>query len=214
MKYSLTDFPAHLTMVGELNGKGAYEAAGRRIRPYPPFVTAPQSVASQGDLVIKPQFCDVVVYPEVFLVIGEDIEIGQGSEKAVMGYGIALGMYQRSLANDAKAKGAAPRDLGCCHWYQLQSDATHIIGTEIKKTDTDELKLRLCIGESETVYDMAQMIWKPDKFLSQMSLLAQFRKNDMVFMGPVDAVQPLNGQKKITIKSNVFDDLIIEVKYL
>ncbi len=213
MKYDVKDFPAHLTMVGELNGEGAYKAAGRRIMPYPPFVTAPQSVASQGAL-IKKSYSDVVVYPELFLVIGEDIKVGEGSEKAVMGYGISLGMYQRSLIKDCEAKGGMPRDLGCCHWYQLQSDGTHIIGKElIEELDMDGCVLTMSIGDKEKRYNMAGMIWKPDKFLAEMSLLAHFRKNDMIFMGPVDAPMALEGQEKIVVKSDTFGEFEIDVRY-
>ena len=214
MKYNINEFPAHLTMVGELNGKGAYKAAGRRIRPYPPFVTAPQSVASRGALVVKKSYSDIVVYPELFLVIGEDVKVDEGSEKAVMGYGVSLGMYQNSLVNECQTKKGMPRDLGCCHWYQLQSDGTHIIGDEfLEVLDTDKCVLTLCIGDIRKEYNMADMIWRPDKFLSEMSLLAHFRKNDMVFMGPVDAPAALDGQEKIVIESDVFGQLGVDVKY-
>lgn len=214
MKYDLKKFPAHLTLVGELNGRGAYEAAGRRIRPYPPFVTAPQTVAVHDELVIKPNFTDVVVYPELFMVIGEDVEIGEGSEKAVLGYGISLGMYQNSLVDEAKTKGGTARDLSCCHWYQLQSDGTHVVGTElIEKLDIDNCKFTLFLGERRKVYDMEDMIWQPDKFLSEMSLLAHFRKNDIVFLGPVSAPLELKGETKAVVKSDVFGDFEVGIKY-
>lgn len=215
MKYNIAEFPAHLTFVGELNGEGAYAAAGRRIMPYPAFVTAPQSVAKHGELVIEPHFTDVVVYPELFLVIGENVEVGKGNEKAVLGYGVSLGMYQNSLVEEAKAKGGTPRDLVCCHWYQLQSDGTHIVGGElIEKLDTNKCKLTLTIGNEEKTYDMADLMWEPDKLLSEMSLLAHFRKNDMVFMGPVDAPMPIGDAKKVVIKSNVFSEFAVDVRYV
>lgn len=214
MKYSIAEFPAHLTLVGELNGEGAYTAAGRRIRPYPSFVTAPQSVAKHGELVIEPHFIDAVVYPELFLVIGEDVEVGKGSEKAVLGYGVSLTMYQNSLLEEAKSKGGTPRDLGCCHWYQLQSDGTHIIGGELKEQmDICKCKLSLTIGNEEKTYDMVDMIWKPDKLLSEMSLLAHFRKNDMVFMGPVDAPMAIGNAERILIKSSDFGEFAVDVRY-
>lgn len=214
MKYNIVEFPAHLTLVGEFNGECAYAAAGRRIRPYPAFVTAPQSIAKHGELVIEPHFIDVVVYPELFLVIGEDVEVGKGSERAVLGYGISLSMYQNSLVEEAKVKGGTPRDLGCCHWYQLQSDGTHIIGEELKEhIDICKCKLTLRIGSEEKIYNMADMMWKPDNLLSEMSLLAHFRKNDMVFLGPVDAPMPIGDAEKIVIKSSDFGEFAVDVRY-
>lgn len=214
MRYKLSEFSAHLTLIGELNGEGAYAVAGRRIRPYPAFVTAPQSVAKHGGLVIEPHFIDVVVYPELFLVIKEDIAVGMGSERDVLGYGVSLAMYQNSLVEEAKAKGGTPRDLCCCHWYQLQSDGTHIIGEELREQlDICKCKLALKIGNEEKTYDMADMIWKPDKLLREMSLLAHFRKNDLVFLGPVDAPMPIGNAQKIIIESSDFGEFAVDVRY-
>jgi 2-keto-4-pentenoate hydratase/2-oxohepta-3-ene-1,7-dioic acid hydratase in catechol pathway len=72
----------------------------------------------------------------------------------------------------------------------------------------------MSIGDKEKRYNMAGMIWKPDKFLAEMSLLAHFRKNDMIFMGPVDAPMALEGQEKIVVKSDTFGDFEANVKYL
>jgi 2-keto-4-pentenoate hydratase/2-oxohepta-3-ene-1,7-dioic acid hydratase in catechol pathway len=217
MKYNVEDFPAHLTLVGELNGSKAYKAAGRAVRPYPPFVTAPQSVAGTDELVIEKSFVDVTVYPELFLVIGKDVKRGEGGVDAILGFGISLAMNQKSLVSEAEAKGGTARDISCCHWYQLQSDGTHIIGDElVENFDIGKCKLTLSVDGQEKKYNMADMIWKPDTFLRDMSFLARFRKNDMIFLGPVDVPMSLGEVKEdtcITVKSNCFEDLEVAVRF-
>ena len=213
MKYSIKDYPAHLTMVGELNGTRAYEAAGRAVRAYPPFVTVPETVVGD-ELFVKKSFVDVVVYPELFVVIGEDVGRGQGGAESILGYGISLAMSQQSLVKQVTDKGGSQRDIGCVRWYQMQSDGTRIIGGElVENLDIGKCKMTLRLGEKEVAYDMADMIWKPEKILPDMSQLARFRKYDRVFLGPVDAPTALGREKKVVVKNDCFDDLEVVVRY-
>ncbi|MBT3320272.1 MAG: hypothetical protein HN948_04320 [Clostridia bacterium] len=217
MEYNVKDFPAHLTLVGEMNGQKAYAAAGREVRAYPPFVTAPQTVAGSGELRIASSFVDVVVFPELFVVVGSDVQRGQGCTECILGFGISLAMREKSMIRRAGAKGGTPRDIACCTWYQMQANGTHVIGDVlVEKLDIDKCKMTLGVDGKEKTFDMADMIWTPDNFFKEMSQLVRFKRNDMVFLGPVDepmSLDSVTNDTVITVTSNCFDDLEVAVKF-
>ncbi len=226
MWYSKEKYPSHMTLVGEFNGRRAYEAANRKICPYPPFITVPETVTSEGKLYIAPTYQDIVLYPELFFVLGRDVQRYERErvKDAILGYGISLGMNERSLVREAEKKGGSPRDMTACTWYQLYMDATHIIGDELVEAkhmdDIAACKLSLCIpGYEEREFDMVNMMWKPLKILEEMSELIPFRKYDRVYMGPVDAPikleKALVNNSRITIKSNdYFKELSVTVQII
>lgn len=224
MWYSQEKYRPHMTLVGEFNGAKAYEAANRKICPYPPFITVPETVTGEGKLTIASTFEDIVVYPELFFVLGRDVACHEGKNvhDAILGYGVSLGINERSLVNEARRKGGMPRDITACGWYQLYMDGTHIIGNQLVEAkdieDVAACKLTIGIpGYPQREFDMAHIIWRPQKLLKEMSELIPFRKHDKVYLGPVDAPvklnRPLTDNAVITVKSNkYFEDLCVAVE--
>ncbi|NQT57744.1 MAG: fumarylacetoacetate hydrolase family protein [Bacteroidetes bacterium] len=226
MIYSIDQYPAHTTIVGELNGLEAYEAAQRRISPYPPFLRVPETVVGEEVIPIYPEFRNIIFYAEIFFVLGRDVEYGEGKGvmDAILGFGICLGMRERSLIEEAEYKRASPRDLTSCGWYQLFMDKTHIIGRKLVEDqfidDISDCRLTLSIpGYEIKEFNMSNILWKPLRLLEEMSFLVPLKRYDRIFLGPVDAPikiygeAPLSNNSNIVINSNnYFEKLTVKVQ--
>lgn len=181
-----------LTAMVELNGREAYEALGQKIWSYPRLLPVPDTVVTYDRLVIREWFREISIFPELILVVGNDIELG-GYERAknhVLGYSLGIGLYHNSLVRECEQKGGTARDIQINRWYQYYTGGTKVqssfLHTPDEIKDIRMLKLEMTIDRIGTwTFDIANIMFDGEYLLRTVSRLTPFKKYDIICLGPV-----------------------------
>lgn len=206
------------------NSKPAYEAAGEPVRSYPRMIPVPFLSFNGGSerLTLQPWRANLLIYPQLWAVVGRDVAVGEGdsARDAVAGLGLGLGLLDDAILT--ASPGASPRDTSMCHWYSLYSDSCQML-SEGLVTDgpIEDVTLTASSPTLGTVaHPLSELLFDAGEVLVQMSSLNSFTKGEWISLGAAGAPATLHEgqhfarQERLTVDGGRLGTFSFEVEDL
>ena len=182
-----SDFPKPFTTcLVDLNSEAAYADQGLAMRKYPRLLPVPyDTVAPEGKLVLEPWRKNLKLYPQLYFLVGHDVEKRdyEACKNAVLGIGLGLAISDDGVLQ--ATTDTVARDQLICYWYGLYSDGSQVLSQElVAGVNARDLQLTV---ESQTlgtqVFDQKDLQFDPAELLYQMNKLIPYRQYDLFSLG-------------------------------
>ncbi|MGD9649590.1 MAG: fumarylacetoacetate hydrolase family protein [Dongiaceae bacterium] len=138
-----------------------------------------------------------------------ELVLALNDNKKLFGYAVGLDLTRRDLQNAAKKQGH-PWDMAKGFDYAAP------IGTIAPKERVhhiEEAELQLQVnGVPKQRGKVADMIWKIDEIISELSKLIQLKAGDLIFTGTPDGVGPVRPGDQLRAGITGLPELAVEIK--
>lgn len=180
-----------LQYVIDWNSKAAYEAAAEPVRGYPRLLPVPYLAFSPSSerLTLQPWRANLRIYPQLWAVVGRDVEVGDGerARDAVAGLGLGLGIVDDAIV--ARSLDPSPRDRSMCHWYSLYSDSSQLVSQALVAAGSvDDVTLTARSATLGTLtHPLSELLFDAGEVLVQLSSLNRFTAGEWIALGAAGA---------------------------
>lgn len=180
-----------LQYVIDYNGGDAIHSLGEQVRKYPRLLPVPYLAFCPdcGRLTLQGWRRNLKIFPQLYAVVGRDVEVGEGERAmdAVWGYGLGLAVQDDGILQASPEP--APRDFYMCQWYSLYSDGSQLLSDDFfPLEEVSGITLTMAsptLGTAE--YPQSELLFDGGRVLAEMSALNRFCKGEWIALGAVRA---------------------------
>ncbi len=173
------------------NSKAAHEAAGDPVRAYPRLLPVPFGAFNtcSEKLTLQPWRKNLRLYPQLWAVVGRDVEVGEEerARDAVAYIGLGIALLDDAILS--ASPDPIPRDVNMCHWYSQYSDNSQMLSEAlIPAGPVGDVTLTLSSPTLGSVtHSLSDLLFDAGEVLVQMSTLNRFTKGEWIALGAAGA---------------------------